>query len=69
MFYHFIQVDEEQIKKIIVWITGDGAFAKGNNPFKSTITKLIRKQITIRWDLLHMINRAQEEADIHLYYM
>ena len=41
---------------------GDGAFAKGNKPFKNTIAALLGKEVTIRWDLLHLINCAHKEA-------
>ena len=55
-------INEEQIKSRVIGITGDGAFAKGNKPFKTTISKLMGKEIVIRWDLLHLINRAHVEV-------
>lgn len=56
------QINEEEVKKRIVGITRDGAFAKGNQPFKTTIVTLLGKEITIRWDILHLINRAHKDA-------
>lgn len=56
------KINEEEVKKRIVGITGDGAFAKGNKPFKTTIVTLLGKEITIRWDILHLINRAHKDA-------
>ena len=41
--------------------TGDGAFAKGNSPFKNKMDELFGKHL-FRWDILHMINRAPVEA-------
>ena len=50
------------MKKRIFGITGDRAFAKGNKPFKTMIVTLLGKEITIRWDILHLINRAHKDA-------
>lgn len=56
------QITEEDVKERIIGITGDGAFAKSNKPFKSTINDLFGKEIQIRWDLLHLINCAHKEV-------
>ena len=50
------------MKDKIIGVTGDGAFAKGNKPFKQTFIKLLDKDVPIRWDLLHLINRAHKDA-------
>ena len=56
------QINEEEIKERVIGITGDGAFAKNNMPFKTKIQTLLDKEITIRWDLLHLIKRAHVEV-------
>ena len=55
-------LDIEILKNKIAGITGDGAFAKGNAPFKSRISELLGKAVVVRWDPLHLINRAHIEA-------
>ena len=50
------------IKEKTVGITGDGAFAKWNEPFKIRASELFDKVLTFRWDLLHLMSRAHEEA-------
>ena len=64
--YRALQLDGKISKKLlkdkIIGVTGDGAFAKGNKPFKQTFIKLLDKDVPIRWDLLHLINRAHKDA-------
>ena len=55
-------LDEQVLKDKVVGVTADGAFAKGNSPFKVKISELFEKELVIRWDLLHLINRAHIEA-------
>ena len=45
-------------------VTGDGAFAKENPPFKETMELLFDKKLIFRWDLLHLINGAHIAADV-----
>ena len=56
------QIKEEDLKKKIIGLTGDGAFAKLNKPFKKEITELLGKDVPIRWDILHLVNRAHKDA-------
>ena len=56
------KISEEAIKEKIVGLTGDGAFAKANKPFKQTIRELLGKDVPIRWDVLHLANRAHKDA-------
>ena len=46
----------------MVGLVGDGAFIKGNRPFKDQLDKLLNKNLTYRWDLLHLVNRAHVPA-------
>ena len=55
-------ISKEKLKEKIVGVTGDGAFAKGNAPFKDTMELLFDKKLVFRWDLLHLINRAHIAA-------
>ena len=55
-------IKEEDLKEKIVGLTGDGAFAKLNKPFKNKISELLGKNVPIRWDILHLINRAHKDA-------
>ena len=48
--------------KIRLQITGDGAFAKGNKPFENRMSEHLGKTVLVRWDHLHLINRAHIEA-------
>ena len=49
-------ISKEQLKEKIVGLTGDGAFAKGNAPFKDEMNLLFEKLLIFRWDMLHLIN-------------
>ena len=64
--YRALQLDGKISKKLlkdkIIGVTGDGAFAKGNKPFKQTFIKLLDKDVPIRWDLLHLINQAHKDS-------
>ena len=53
---------KEVLVQKIFGITGDGAFTKGNAPFKNRMFEILGKEVTVRWDLLHLINRAHHEA-------
>ena len=55
-------ISKEQLKEKIVGLTGDGAFAKGNAPFKDEMNLLFEKLLIFRWDMLHLINRAHIDA-------
>ena len=55
-------ITDEQLKEKVVGVTGDGAFSKGNAPFKDQMNSLFEKALTIRWDMLHLINRAHIDA-------
>ena len=55
-------LDNETLKSKIAGVTGDGAFAKGNAPFKNRMSELLEKTVVVRWDPLHLINRAHIEA-------
>ena len=55
-------VDEAVIKSKICGIVGDGAFIKGNKPFKARLQACVGKELTFRWDLLHLVNRAHIPA-------
>ena len=57
-----IQVQIETLKKKIVGLVGDGAFIKGNKPFKNRMEFLLSKKLKFRWDLLHLVNRAHVPA-------
>ena len=46
----------------IAGVVGDGAFMKSNKPFKDMMSKILQKQLTFRWDLLHLANRAHITA-------
>ena len=52
----------QEINERVVGITGDGAFAKGNKPFKNKIMSLLEKEVPVRWDLLHLFNVAHKDA-------
>ena len=56
------QLTEKDLESKIVGVTGDGAFAKGNAPFKNKMEVLFKKKLVVRWDLLHLINRAHIDA-------
>ena len=51
-------LNDADLEGRIVGVTGDGAFAKGNAPFKNKMEELFEKSLVFRWDLLHLINRA-----------
>ena len=55
-------MDCELLQNKIAGITGDGAFAKGNKPFKNRMSEHLGKTVIVRWDPLHLINRAHIEA-------
>ena len=56
------KIQDSELKEKVVGLTGDGAFAKLNKPFKNKITELLGKNVPIRWDILHLINRAHKDA-------
>ena len=43
-------------------LVGDGAFIKGNKPFKNRMELLLGKKLKFRWDILHLVNRAHVPA-------
>ena len=53
-----IQVQIETLKSKIIGLVGDGAFIKGNKPFKNRMEVLLSKPLKFRWDILHLDNRA-----------
>ena len=55
-------LDKKELEAKIVGVTGDGAFSKGNSPFKNKMEELFNKKLVFRWDLLHLVNRAHLEA-------
>ena len=61
------QITQEDIKGKLSAILGDGAFIKDNKPFKDTLNRLAGKQLTYRWDPLHLANRAHIEARGKIY--
>ena len=50
------QISENEINMKVTAVLGDGAFIKGNEPFKSQLNKLINKQLQYIWDPLHLAN-------------
>lgn len=52
----------ELLKEKIVGVVGDGAFMKGNEGFKSKMRELLHENLTFRWDILHLCNRAHADA-------
>lgn len=56
------RVPEEDVKKLVSGVVADGALVKGNEPFKLKCRELINEQLTFKWDLLHLINRAHIAA-------
>ena len=51
------------MRKKITGVAGDGAFIKGNEPFKETLRDLLQNpNLKWRWDILHLVNRAFESA-------
>ena len=57
-----IQVQIETLKSKITGLVGDGAFIKGNKPFKNRMEVLLSKPLKFRWDILHLVNRAHVPA-------
>ena len=57
-----IQVQIETLKSKIIGLVGDGAFIKGNKPFKNRMEVLLSKPLKFRWDILHLVNRAHVPA-------
>lgn len=57
-----IKIPHEQLNKIISGVVGDGAFIKGNEPFKAKMCELIGKPLLFRWDILHLVNRSHIKA-------
>ena len=57
-----MKIPVEQLKEKISGVVGDGAFIKGNEPFKTKMIELIGKPLIFRWDLLHLVNRAHIKA-------
>ena len=55
-------IEEADLIAKTAGLTGDGAFAHLNAPFKQKLFELFGREIVIRWDLLHLINRAHIEA-------
>ena len=49
-------------KDKISGVAGDGAFIKGNAPFKARMKQLFHENLKFRWDMLHLVNRAYSEA-------
>ena len=56
------RISPEIVKEKLNAILGDGQFIKGNGPFKTTLNKLVGKDLTYRWDPLHLFNRAHIKA-------
>jgi len=52
----------DTLKAKIIGLVGDGAFIKGNKPFKERMMELMEKKLTFRWDILHLVNRAHVPA-------
>ena len=50
------------MKNTVSGVAGDGAFIKGNEPFKSKLKELIHPDIKFKWDILHLANRAYIDA-------
>lgn len=61
------QITENELKEKLSAILGDGAFVKDNRPFKETLNSLVGKELTYRWDPLHLANRAHIEARGKIY--
>ena len=57
-----IQVQIDTLKSKVVGLVGDGAFIKGNKPFKNRMEILLAKKLKFRWDILHLVNRAHVPA-------
>ena len=53
-----MNIQQPVLRNKISGFSGDGAFIKGNEPFKTQLKKLINDNLKFRWDLLHLINRA-----------
>ncbi len=45
-------MDIDVVKRKVVGLVGDGAFIRGNKPFKDELDALLGKKLTYRWDLL-----------------
>jgi len=57
------KIDEPILKDKICGVVGDGAFMRKNKPFKKRLQELLDKyNLTFRWDLLHLGNRAHIAA-------
>ena len=61
------QIAEKEIKDKLTTVFGDRDFIKGNSPFKDTFNQLVGKELTYRWDPLHLANRAHIEARGKIY--
>ena len=59
----FLGVKLDVLKEKITGVAGDGVFIKGNKPFKTRLMELLKKRdLKFKWDILHLVNRAFEEA-------
>ena len=54
--------DLDDLKIKVTGVAGDGAFIKGNMPFKSRLKELLHPNLKFRWDILHLVNCAFEHA-------
>ena len=61
------RISPEIVKDKLNAILGDGQFIKGNGPFKTALNKLVGKDLTYRWDPLHLFNRAHIKARGAIY--
>ena len=52
------EIKEDVLKEKSIGVVGDGAFMKGNEGFKSKMRELLHENLTFRWDILHLCNRA-----------
>ena len=50
------------LREKISGVVGDGAFIKGNKQFKNKMKELLHENLQLRWDILHLANRAHAAA-------
>lgn len=58
----YLELEEQELKNKISGLVCDGAFVKGNKPFKNRMKHHLGDDLHFRWDPLHMMNRAHLAA-------
>ena len=58
----FLNLTDSELQSKVSGMAGDGAFCKENKPFKNKMRALFGSDFKFRWDMLHLVNRAHDEA-------